>query len=92
MPNLRILLDVEDQPWTDLKDNPKLEAYMGENVCSISIGGLPRGMVSGLASVAIRLDLPDGRVILTETSMRLFLTAAKALAAIYGWPGEEKSA
>jgi hypothetical protein len=49
-----------------------------------SIAALASGMQSGLPSVMIRLNLPDGTVALGETSMRLFLQAAAAFRARYG--------
>lgn len=50
----------------------------------LGITGLAGGMTSGRASVMLRFDLPDGRVVLAETSLRLFLMAADALRARYG--------
>jgi hypothetical protein len=57
---------------------------------TIWVNGLEAGMESGDPSVAIRIDLPDGTSVITETSLRLFLTAADALKAKLGDPrGEE---
>lgn len=50
----------------------------------VEVGGLTRGMTSGRASVAFCFTLPDGRVVLAETSMRLFKVAADALHAALG--------
>lgn len=50
----------------------------------IEVGGLPRGMTSGRASVSFCFTLPDGRVVLAETSMRLFKVAADALYGVLG--------
>lgn len=52
----------------------------------IEIGGLDGGMSSGKPSVAFCFGLPSGEVVLAETSMALFLTAADALKARYGDP------
>jgi hypothetical protein len=41
---------------------------------------------SGKPSVALGFELPDGRWVLAETSLALFLTAAEALRARYGDP------
>lgn len=46
--------------------------------------GLKAGMASGKPSVAIRLDLPDGKVVIAETSLALFLGAASALHTKFG--------
>jgi hypothetical protein len=52
----------------------------------VTIGGLPAGMVGGAPSVALIVDLPDGRVAFIQTSLKLLLTAADALKATYGDP------
>lgn len=52
----------------------------------IKITALDGGMVGGRPSVAISITLPDGRWVLAETSLRLFLTAADALRARFGDP------
>ena len=52
----------------------------------IEVAGLPDGIVSGKPSVAFRLDLPDGRIIIAETTLALFLTVADAMKAKYGDP------
>lgn len=51
---------------------------------TFTVTSLSGGMSSGAPSVAIILDLPDGRKVLAETSLRLFLSAARALRAKYG--------
>lgn len=51
----------------------------------MEVAALPGGMESGRPSVALRIPLPDGQVVIAETSMRLFLGAARAFAARYGW-------
>lgn len=52
----------------------------------IEVGALAGGMESGAPSAAFCFTLPDGRVVLAETSLALFLTAADALKAKYGDP------
>ena len=88
---LHVIMDLEGA-W------PELEAKLrdgsavwlgapeeeGGRTGDMTVGGLPRGMTSGNPSVAIRIDLPDGRVVVAETSLRLFLAAAAALRARYG--------
>lgn len=58
--------------------------HLGNDAPPIGITALADGMASGRLSVMLRLDLPDGRVVLAETSLRLFLAAADALRARYG--------
>lgn len=81
MPVLHINLD--EPAWPEL-------ANMREKIISttepIGVTGLHGGMESGLPSVALRIDLPDGRVVIAETSLALFLTAADALKARFGDP------
>jgi len=70
-----------DNAWPDLKDKPII--HLGSGGPMIQVAVLEGGMASGLPSVAIRLDLPDGQVVIAETSARLFCTAAKAIMAKY---------
>lgn len=49
----------------------------------LQIAVLDAGMTSGLPSVSIRVDLPDGRIVIAETSARLFVTAGRAIGAKY---------
>lgn len=44
----------------------------------LAFARLPGGMQSGKSSVSIRIDLPDGKVVVAETSMRVFLSVADA--------------
>jgi hypothetical protein len=53
---------------------------------TVRIGGLANGMSSGKPSVGIGAMLPDGRAVLIQTSLSLFLMAADALKARYGDP------
>ena len=48
-----------------------------------TIASLEKGMVGGAPSIAIRIDLPDGKTVIQETSVRAFMTAAEALKAKY---------
>jgi hypothetical protein len=70
MPRLDVHCD-GDACWPDLRDDPGLIDLMGEGAPPIGLALLPGGMASGRASVAIRIDLPDGRTVLTETSLAL---------------------
>jgi len=80
---LVITVELEgDNCWPDLAeklDTPDLIRGTG-----IAIAVLSRGMESGRPSLTFRIDLPDGRVVLVETSLRLFMTAVKAIRARYG--------
>lgn len=50
---------------------------------SISVGGYPQGTASGNPTVMICLE-KDGQVWIAETTMALFVSAARALEARYG--------
>lgn len=69
-----------DGCWPELSDR---DVAKGERVAMAALGA---GMVSGAPSVTIRIDLPDGRVVLAATSLKLLLTAADAFRARYGDP------
>lgn len=66
-----------DGAWPDLKGKEII------NVEHIKVTVLEMGMASGRPSVAFRLDLPDGRVVIAQTSARLFLQSAKLIEARY---------
>ena len=65
-----------------LKDIP--EEKIVHVVQPITVAALDQGMTSGKPSVAIAIPLEDGRIVLAETSMRLFLAAARAFRTRYG--------
>jgi hypothetical protein len=78
---LRIEMD-GDGVWPDLAD--KLDRVVRMETGRMT--SLPDGMTSGKPSVMLRIDLPDGQIVLYEMSLRLFLTAADAFKARYGDP------
>lgn len=87
MPQLDLKFD-GDNCWPDLEKlraDGKLIDCMG-NETSLEIAVLQGGMASGEASVTIRINGPDGQVVLTETSWRLFHLAARAIEAKIGRP------
>ena len=71
MTTIRVIADGDDA-WVDLKDwvesgDPRLVMAMGnDTVWQLTF--LERGMESGAASIGLRLDLPDGRIVVAETS------------------------
>lgn len=72
--SLQIMLQ-GDGCWPDLKEldaQGKLTHVKG----TMQVARLSGGMGSGKDSVAFRIDLPDGSVVVSETSMKLFLHAA----------------
>ena len=74
-------LDLEgDGAWPDLAGRLGDVLHLREGT-TIRLAVLTAGMTSGRPAVGIRLDLPDGRVLVAETSARLLVTAARAIAA-----------
>ncbi len=81
MLGLQIVMGDGDGCWPDLKDKEIIHVTNG-----LHVAGLAKGMESGKPSVAFRIDLPDGRVVVAETSLVLFLAAADVFKARYGDP------
>ena len=82
MPTIHV--DIKgDNAWSDLRerfeaDDPTIIQAMGdETIWHLTI--LEGGMTSGKYSVGLRLDLPDGRVVIAETSWEAFKVAFAAL-------------
>jgi hypothetical protein len=69
-----------DNCWPDLKERGFTEGQFK------AVAALPQGTASGKPSVAVRVELPDGTVVVAETTLALFLTAADAIKARYGDP------
>lgn len=83
MASLNIIMD-GDGCWPELKVGTEAVINaMGPDAKPISVALLDDGMQSGRPSVTIRIDLPDGKTVLTETSLRLFVLAGRAFAARY---------
>lgn len=83
MIGLRIVLD-GDGAWPDLAEKQRRGELLVAS--QLAVSALAGGTASGAPSVAIRVDLDDGRVVFVETTLKLFLTAADALRARHGDP------
>lgn len=84
MTPLTIILD-GDAAWPDLApdapDRPELiEGHLE------AVAGIANGTANGHPAVAFRIELPDGSVVLAQTTLALFLTAAEGIAARHGDP------
>jgi hypothetical protein len=70
-----------DGCWPDLVEKNRqgklIDLMNGESPIQFAL--LRKGMASGKSSVTLRLDLPDGRTVLSQTSMALFEQGAKIL-------------
>jgi hypothetical protein len=72
----------KDTPhWPDLDRERCI--HLGKDAPPIHVATLEGGMTSGLPSVALRVDLPDGQTVIAETSARLFCASARAIMAKY---------
>lgn len=62
--------------WPDPMQRPEsvIEARL------TSVARLPHGMASGKSSVTIRIDLPDGRIVLAETSLAIWNAVTQVFA------------
>jgi hypothetical protein len=84
---ISILLN-RDGCWPDLIEKRKrgdLIDLMGSDVGNIlSVAALPGGTVQGNTTVTLRLDLPDGKTVLTEVTLKLWRAALEAFEARYG--------
>jgi hypothetical protein len=81
---LRLLIDVEKNPiiekWED--NNKRLQPDALANFSGV--GTLEGGTDSGQPAVIVRIDMPDGSIVLAQTTLRLFQMAARAFTAKYG--------
>jgi hypothetical protein len=53
----------------------------------IEVAAMPEGTVGGKPTVFMVFTLPDGRVVMAETTLMLFASAARSFVARYGEPG-----
>lgn len=85
MIQMNVLLE-GDKCWPDLEqkaiDN-KVIHLDGNDLPPIQVGVIEGGLASGRPSLTLRIDLPDGKVILAETTARLFCTSARIIMAKY---------
>lgn len=81
---IKVILE-GDSCWADLAEKTKdgKVTWLRDGDV-LSIAALSKGMTSGKPSIAIRINLPGGKVAIAETSMRLFLGAAEAFKIKYG--------
>ena len=85
MTMLAMSVILEEPAWPDLADKMDRVIHLAQGT-EIAVTGLDAGMVSGKPSVTLRLDLPDGSIVIAETSMALWLTATDMLRSRYGDP------
>lgn len=97
MPNVSIVLNAEIVPLSTLAElyeehpecsKPQKLVKAGHLIYMqgqpMDIGVMPNGTEQGNPVVMIAFKLPDGRGVLVETTLKLFLTAADAFRTKYG--------
>jgi hypothetical protein len=88
MSTLNVLLNGRDC-WEDVRPAigegplPAHVIHLGNGAPPIGVAAIEGGMLSGATSVMFRIDLPDGRVVLAETSLALLEMAVQAMRARY---------
>ncbi len=78
-----VRLDVILDGTTEASGPPFDSASALQTVGAIKVIGMPNGTAQGRPTVILRATLADGREVWIETTLRLFTTAARALAARY---------
>jgi hypothetical protein len=78
--DLRVILNGKTA-WPDLGAKKVVRVTRG-----VQLAGLPERRANEGPAVAMRIELPDGQIVLMETSLRLLYTAVQALVARYGNP------
>jgi len=86
MPIIKLRLDGEGA-FSDLlgRDNSDII----QRKAPFTVAALARGMKSGHPSLAIRIDLPEKKVLIQETSVAAWLAVARALEAKFGRKGNK---
>lgn len=82
MPDLRLRPRVDTTGGFDLVTSVAPDKLV-HLTNTIEVGSLSGGMESGKPSVAFCFSLPDGTVVVAETSLELFVAAARGLAAAH---------
>jgi hypothetical protein len=75
MMSLSVVITNGDNCWPDLRTKGFVEGQW------VGIARLPNGTVSGNATVTVRIELPDGRTVLAETTLALLRNALIAFEA-----------
>lgn len=80
MPIIKLILD-GDNAFFDLAGR---ESDIIHRTTPFTVVSLPRGMRAGHPSLAIRVGLPEGKVLIQETSVAAWLAVARALEGKFG--------
>ncbi len=84
MPTIKVLTHRAPGLWNDLVDPARVIHVGFDHEPNVQIlGGFNTGQE---ASVAIRIDLPDGRAVVTVVPLAQLISAAEVLKAAHGTP------
>ena len=81
MLTLSVTPNIDDAPWRDLKENRT--SIINVDAGRFELAGMPDEYGEGKSGVAMRIDLADGRTVIVQTTLQLFLNAARILEAKY---------
>jgi len=81
MPIINLKLNGE-RAFSDLQGKEKGDII--HRKAAFTVASLAKGMKSGHPSLAIRIDLPEGKVLIQETSVAAWLAIAAALEMRFG--------
>jgi hypothetical protein len=71
-----------DEHWHDLLDKEVI--YLGNEAPLVEMVAMPGGMASGRTSISMRIDLPDGRVVILETALYELANAVRTIQDKFG--------
>lgn len=84
MNTMRIVLDPESQGLGFDLDGPNDPKLIHLANTELVVSGLKDGMASGSPSIMFGFKLPDGKIVIAETSWKLFAAAYAAFAGKFG--------
>jgi hypothetical protein len=71
-----------EEHWPDLLEKEVI--YLGNEASPIEMVAMSGGMASGRTSISLRLDLPDGRVVIVETALYELARAVQEMQVHFG--------
>jgi len=76
----------DNRVWSDLDEKRGLDKVidLSDTGTYLELALVKRGTKSGKSSVLLRIDLPDGRAVIVQTTLALFASAADAFRAVPG--------
>lgn len=83
----RVTLRLEgDGAFEDVLETAEEIIYLTSDEFEMRVAALESGMQSGAPSIAFGFQLPDGKYVIFDTSLKIMLTTLEAIVARYGDP------